>query len=350
MNWQERPERLTDFASCAGCAGKLPAGGISQVLSFLPVQRDPDLLVGTETHDDAGVYRIAPDLALVQTVDFFAPLVNDPFLYGQIAAANALSDVYAMGGTPRTAMNIVSFPDDKLSMEWLGAILAGGADRCVQANCTIVGGHTIRSSEIKYGLSVTGTVHPDRVLTNANARPGDVLVLTKPLGTGFIATAAKKNACPPEVLARATASMIHLNAGARDAMLDCGAGAATDVTGFGLAGHAFEMAEGSGTTIVLDLATLPLFEGIEAVDIPTYTTRASRSNREYTAADLHLDGAPDAFRLQFVFDPQTSGGLLIAIAAERADSLVRALKSKGTLAAAVVGEAVPRRDKAIWVK
>ena len=286
----------------------------------------------------------------MQTVDFFPPVVDDPFVFGQIAAANALSDVYAMGGTPRTALNLVGFPDDRLSMDWLGKILAGGAERCAAAGCTIVGGHTVRDAEIKFGLSVTGTVHPDRILTNASARPGDLLVLTKPLGTGFITSAAKRNTCPPELLALACRSMVQLNAAARDAMLEGGASAATDVTGFGLAGHAFEMAEGSRTTITLDLAALPLFAGIEAVEVRKYRTRASRSNREYTAAATHFDSIPDAYQEEFLFDPQTSGGLLIAVPAARADELVRTLLTYGALAAAVVGEVVARRVKALWVK
>lgn len=342
--------RLTDFASCAGCAGKLPAGEISKVLSYLPKQRDANLLVGTETHDDAGVYRLTNEIALVQTLDFFPPLVDDPFIFGQIAATNALSDVYAMGGTPLTAMNIVGYPDDLISMDWLGRILAGAADRCLAAGCAIVGGHTLREPDIKFGLSVTGTVHPDRIVTNATAKPGDRIILTKPLGTGFIATAAKKNACPPELLTAACRSMTHLNFGARDAMIECGASAATDVTGFGLAGHAFEMAEGSGTTIVFDLAALPLFPGIDAIDIPKFTTRASRTNQAYTADHIRNAGAVDAYRRQFLFDPQTSGGLLIAIPAARADELVRALQQRGTLAAAIVAEVVERRDHALWVR
>jgi len=167
-------------------------------------------LVGTETHDDAGVYRLTDDLAVVQTVDFFPPLVDDPFVYGQIAAANALSDVYAMGGTPVTALNLVGYPDDKLTMDWLGRILAGGAERCQLAGCTIVGGHTVRDAEIKFGLAVTGTVHPARIVTNANAKPGDVLVLTKPLGTGFVTTAAKRQVCPPELLAAAVPGLARV--------------------------------------------------------------------------------------------------------------------------------------------
>src|SRR6266581_6376098 len=185
--------------------------GIAQVLRHLPAERDPNLIVGTETHDDAGVYRLTDDLALVQTVDFFAPVVDDPFIYGQIAAANALSDVYAMGGAPRTALNLVGYPDDKEDLDWLGEILRGGAERCQAAGTVVVGGHTVRDAEIKFGLAVTGIIHPQRIFTNAAARPGDKLVLTKALGTGFITTAAKANDCPEDVFKAACAGMVQLN-------------------------------------------------------------------------------------------------------------------------------------------
>jgi selenide,water dikinase len=296
------------------------------------------------------VYRLTPDIALVQTLDFFPPVVDDPFVYGQIAAANALSDVYAMGGTPLTAMNLVGFPDDKLPMELLGRILAGGADRCVAANCTIVGGHTVRDAEIKFGLSVTGTVHPDKVLTNANAKPGDVLILTKPLGTGFVTTANKKELCPPDVLAAAVRGMTQLNAVGVGPMHACGVHAATDVTGFGLAGHAYEMADGSGTTVVIDLAALPLIPGIDQLDVTKFRTRAVKSNREYTLPHTHFDGTADSPRLDFFYDPQTSGGLLACVPADRADELVRQLLANGTLCAAVIGEVVAKREKALWVR
>lgn len=296
------------------------------------------------------MYRLTPDIALVQTLDFFPPVVDDPFVYGQIAAANALSDVYAMGGTPLTAMNLVGFPDDKLEMAILGKILAGGADRCVAAKCTIVGGHTVRDAEIKFGLSVTGTVHPDKVLTNANAKPGDVLVLTKPLGTGFVTTANKKDACPPDVLDAACRGMTQLNAVGVGPMQECGVHAATDVTGFGLAGHTYEMADGSGTTIVLDSKAFPTIPGIEQIDVTKFRTRAVKSNREYTLPHTHFDGTPDEYKMEFFYDPQTSGGLLIAVPADRADELVRKLLANGALCAAVIGEVVPKREKALWVK
>src|SRR6266566_3817929 len=196
--------------------------GIAQVLRHLPAAHDPNLIVGTQTHDDAGVYRLAPDLAIVQTIDFFPPVVDDPFVYGQVAAANALSDVYAMGGQPKTALNLVGYPDDKLSLDWLGEILRGGAERCTEAGAVVLGGHTVRDAEIKFGLAVTGVVHPQRVWTNATARPGDWLVLTKALGTGFVTTAHKANDCPEETFRAACASMVQLNAIGRDAALEVG--------------------------------------------------------------------------------------------------------------------------------
>jgi selenide,water dikinase len=320
---------------------------VAQVLSFLPKQRDPNLLVGTETHDDAGVYRVAPDLALVQTIDFFPPVVDDPFAYGRIAATNALSDVYAMGGTPLTALNLVGYPDNELGPEWLGEILRGGAAACVEAGCTIVGGHSVRDKEIKFGLSVTGTVHPDRVVTNAGAKPGDVLVLTKPLGTGFVTTAAKRQSCPESLLAAAIQSMSRLNRDGRDAMLAAGATAATDITGFGFAGHAFEMAEGSGTTLLIHLNQLPPLSGLDKLDLPKFRTRASKTNREYTEAGTKFDGTPDPFRLDLVYDAQTSGGLLIAIPPGRLSVLLDELKKAGSLAAAVVGEVLSRQGYAL---
>jgi selenide,water dikinase len=286
----------------------------------------------------------------VQTVDFFPPLVDDPFVYGQIAAANALSDVYAMGGKPVTALNLVGYPDDKLGMEWLGRILAGGAERCAAAGCTIVGGHTVRDAEIKFGLAVTGTIHPDRILTNATAKPGDVLVLTKPLGTGFVTTAAKRQACPPEVLDAACRSMAELNKAACEAMLAVGVSAATDITGFGFAGHSLEMAAGSNVTLVIELGKLPLIPGIERLDVTKYRTRASKTNREYADPQTHFEGTPDPTRLEFFYDAQTSGGLLISVPAAKADELVRRLTEAKTPVVAVIGEVAAFRGKHLWVR
>lgn len=328
----------------------MPPQGIAQVLSSLPKTRHPDLLVGTETHDDAGVFRLTPDLAIVQTVDFFPPLVDDPYIYGQIAAANALSDVYAMGAVPVTALNLVCYPDDRLGMEWLGRILAGGGERCDAAGCTIVGGHTVRDSEIKYGLAVTGTIHPDRILTNAGAKPGDVLVLTKPLGTGFVTTAAKRGKCPPEVLKAACDSMVTLNKAGCEAMLAVGVNAATDVTGFGLAGHGLEMAMGSNVTLVIELAKLPLIPGIEQLDVTRHRTRASKTNREYTEPHTRFEGMLDPRRLEFFYDAQTSGGLVISVPAAKANELVKRLMEARTPAVAVIGEVRPFDGKHLLVR
>jgi selenide, water dikinase len=341
----EQKKRLTDYANCAGCAGKIATSGVMKVLASLPPRSaDPNVLVGTETFDDAGVYRLADGLAIVQTLDFFPPLVDDPFVFGQIAAANALSDVYAMNARPVTALNIVGFPDDELPLEILVAILKGGADRVALSGAALVGGHSLRDTGIKYGLSVTGVVDPAEMLTNASARAGDLLVLTKPLGTGFVTTAAKKGECTPELLERAVASMIQLNAVGRDALrASGGAHAVTDITGYGLAGHASEMADGAGLTIEIDLSALPLIAGAEPLAIPRYSSRACATNREYVEDRLQENPHADPVRLAFAFDAQTSGGLLIAVDPDHADRLIRELRERGALAAAIIGRVTKRQ-------
>jgi selenide,water dikinase len=339
--------RLTDYASCAGCAAKVPPTGIAAMLDAIPKPTDPRLLVGTETHDDAGVFQLTDEIALVQTVDFFPPIFDDPYVYGQVAAANAIGDVYAMGGTPLTALNVVTYPDDELGPEWLGRILAGGAERCTLAGVTVLGGHTVRDAEIKFGLSVTGTVHPKKIVTNAGAKPGDVLILTKPLGTGFVTTAAKKATCPPALYRAACESMMALNRPGAEAMVEVGVNAATDVTGFGLAGHGYEVAAGSNVTVVFDLAALPVFAGLTELDLVKFRTRASKTNRQYTEAETHYTPGLDAALLEYAYDAQTSGGLLISVPAAKADALVAALHAKGALVAARVGEVRERGPTAI---
>lgn len=315
----------------------------------MPQVADPNLLVGVATADDAGVYRLSADIALVQTVDFFPPLVDDPFVYGQIAAANALSDVYAMGGVPKTALNLVAFPDHRLPLTSLREILRGGAERCSAADCVIVGGHSIRDNEIKYGLAVTGLIHPAKVLTNAAAKPGDRLVLTKPLGTGFIVTAAKAGQCPKDSLDAAINSMTTLNRTAAEAMRRHAPHSVTDVTGFGLAGHALEMAEASKVTLRIDLKTLPLLPGLADLVAKGFFTRASKTNRQFVADQLLLEGNPDRTAMEAFFDAQTSGGLLISVPAERVDALVQDLRAVGTPAAAIVGSVLPRGSHALVV-
>ena len=329
----------------------MPPQGIAQVLRHLAPITDPNVLVGTETHDDAGVYRLNDEVALVQTLDFFPPVVNDAYIYGQIAAANSLSDVYAMGGVPKTALNLVGYPDDKdPGLTWLGDILRGGQERCQAAGCVIIGGHTVRDTEIKFGYSVTGIVHPGRILTNANAKPGDKLILTKPLGTGFVTTAHKADACPEELLQAAVASMIQLNDIGRDVALEFGAHSATDITGFGLAGHVLEMAQGSKTTIMLELSKLPLLPGAEAFAKKPYLTRASATNAAYVAAELETQGKLDPVRLQFFYDAQTSGGMLISLPADQAENAVAAARQRGATATCIVGEVAERGAKALVLR
>jgi selenide,water dikinase len=278
-------------------------------------------------------------------------VVNDAYMFGQIAAANAVSDVYAMGGVPKTALNLVGYPDDKdPGLTWLGDIIRGGQERCQLAGCVVVGGHTVRDVEIKFGYSVTGIVHPHKILTNAAARPGDVLILTKPLGTGFVTTAHKAGACPDDLFAAAAQSMIQLNDIGRDVALEFGAHSATDITGFGMAGHTFEMAQGSHTTIILELSKLPLFPGVEAIARKPYLTRASKTNAAYVEAELEKQGTLNPVRLEVFYDAQTSGGMLIALPAENAERAVARAREKGAAATCVVGEVVERRGKALILK
>ncbi len=294
------------------------------------------------------MYRLTDEIALVQTIDFFPPVVNDPFIYGQIAAANALSDIYAMGGRPLTGLNLVGYPDDKdPELTWLGKIIEGGHERFQAAGAVIVGGHTVRDAEIKFGYAVTGTIHPQKILTNAAAKPGDKLVLTKALGTGFVTTAHKADACPEELFRVACASMVQLNDIGRDAMLEVGAHAATDVTGFGLAGHAFEMAQGSKATLIFELSRLPLLPGADALARRPYLTRASATNASYVADGLRKEGKIDPVRLQFFYDAQTSGGMLISVPGEQAEALVEAARGRGAKAACIVGEVVERVEPTV---
>ncbi len=303
----------------------------------LPSFDDSNLLIGAEHFSDAGVYRVADDLAMVQSLDFFPPVVDDPYTYGRIAAANALSDVYALGGRPTTAMNIVGYPDDQLPMEVLGKILEGGAERVGAAGAVIVGGHSVRDVEIKYGLSVTGLVDPRKMLTNAGARAGDVLVVTKALGTGYITTANRAGKCADKVLQGAIDSMVALNDAAAKAAVEVGGHAATDITGFGLGGHAFEMAQASEVTIRIRVGELPMLAGVETVLTGANQSRANATNREHVAASMRVESGQNLPQQPLLFDPQTSGGLLIAVSSDRAGELVEQCRAAGHSAAAIVG-------------
>lgn len=293
-------------------------GDLSEALAPLARSTDPRLLVGHETFDDAGVFRLTPELALVQTVDFFAPIVDDPYTFGQIAAANALSDVFAMGGEPLTALCIVGFPTGKLPLEVLTEILRGGLDKVHEAGAHIVGGHTVVDEELKYGLAVTGTVHPANVLTNAAAQVGDVLVLTKPLGTGTLTTAAKRGRLDPSALEPAIAAMRTLNADAARAARLLGVRCATDITGFGLLGHALHVARASGVTLRFNVAAVPAFDEVRHAISEGISTGGAERNLSYV--EPHVDwGSTSPIDRALLVDPQTSGGLLIALPATRVD-------------------------------
>jgi selenide,water dikinase len=320
-----------------------------QVLRRLPPNAHPDLLVGTDQLDDAGVFRLDDGCALVQTLDFFPPLVDDPYTFGRIAAANALSDVYAMGGQPLTAMNIVGFPDQELPVELLVEILRGGSERVTEAGAVVVGGHSVRDAEIKYGLSVTGRVHPQGIVTNAGAQPGDRLVLTKPIGSGVLTSAAKAGHIEQEDLAEAVEVMIHLNRSGCEAMIEVGAHAATDITGFGLLGHAFEIAQPAGVTLAIDAAAVPLLERALEWARKGVVTRAHKATLAHLGDELST-GEVDGALVNALADAQTSGGLLICVTAERTDALVAALQRRNAPCAAVVGEVTARDGHAIRLR
>ena len=307
----------------------------------LPTFDDTDLLVGADTLSDAGIYRLREDLAIVQSVDFFAPLVDDPYIFGQIAAANALSDLYAHGATPLTCLHVVAFPDKELPIEVLGRILEGSAERVRRAGAVVVGGHSIRDQEIKFGLSVTGTIDPRRMMTNAGAQPGDVLILTKGLGTGVVTTALRKDRCPQETLDAAIRSMVRLNDEASRLAMDAGARACTDITGFGLLGHALQLAHASGVSLRIRSGSVPIIEGALDLAIPAFRSGASTTNREAVEGHLAIEGTIDERLLELVFDPQTSGGLLVCIPAQAGDRLLAALCDRGE-SAAVIGEVLTR--------
>jgi selenide,water dikinase len=326
--------RLTELSSCAGCAAKLGAAELRSVMERVSPTTNDRVLVGYGSSDDAGVYLVRDDLALVSTVDFFTPIVDDPYDFGRIAATNALSDVYAMGGRPLFALNIVAFPED-LDLAILVRILEGGAAVARRAGVAILGGHTIKDDEPKYGMAVTGVVDPHRTVRNAGARVGDVLVLTKPLGTGILTTARKKDVISDEDLHEAIRWMTMLNDRACEAMLAADAHAATDVTGFGLLGHAENMARASGVRLSIDASAVPFMSGVlELISqgiVPGGTRHNAQTHAEFTD---FADPVPEPVRIG-LSDAQTSGGLLISLATNRVEGLARDLLACGALAAVV---------------
>ena len=322
---RETDVKLTKLAKCAGCGAKVGAGVLAKLLEGMQVHEDPNLLVGFDKSDDASVYRISDDLALVQTLDFFPPIADDPYTFGQIAATNALSDVYAMGGEPKLALNLLCIPES-MPKSAVHQLLKGGYDKVYEAGTIITGGHSILDPEPKYGLAVTGFVHPDKVLTNSGAKPGDVLLFTKPIGIGVLTTAAKADMASTESMELAYRMMTTLNKSARDAMVKYDVHACTDVTGFGLLGHTFEMAQGSDVQITINVDTIDFMP--QALDMARMGVLPAGLYRNRNFAEAGVDvGDTELAKQDILFDPQTAGGLLISVAAEDADAMEAELKA-----------------------
>lgn len=331
--------KLTSLSSKGGCGCKIGPADLKEVIGNLPLaERNPNLLVGIETSDDAGVFRISDDLALVQTVDFFTPIVDDPYSFGQIAAANAISDIYAMGGKPLTVLNIVAFPIATLDKHILTDILRGAADKVKEAGATLVGGHSIDDKEPKFGLAVTGLIHPDQIKTNAGARPGDKLILTKPIGVGIMTTSIKKEQLSVEEIERVTRVMATLNKTAAEIMNKYETHACTDVTGFGLIGHALEMAKGSEVGITIVNEAVPKLPRVRELAENGFVPGGTKNNFKHVENDVIFPQAMDQVDRWILCDAVTSGGLFIAVAADQSEQMLNELKQAG-VEASIVGEA-----------
>jgi selenide,water dikinase len=311
---------------------------------------DENVIVGLDRADDAGVYRVNDDLALIQTVDFFTPIVDDPYWFGQIAAANALSDVYAMGGTPKTAMNLVGFPLEQMDISILREIIQGGVDKIKEAGVVLVGGHSVDDPELKYGLSITGFIHPDRVLTKQNLKAGDRLILTKPLGTGIVNTAIKGGLASQEIIERVTRLMARLNRKPAEIMSRYEVHACTDITGFGLLGHLAEMVIGSGQSIRLLGDAIPMIPEAREYGQMGFVPAGAYRNREFREGMVEFGLSVDRPTQDIMFDPQTSGGLLISVSRDVSESLVRELKSDGVPEAVIIGEVTSTSEEKIFVQ
>ena len=346
----ETEVKLTKLASCAGCGAKVGAGTLVHLLEGFRTHSDPRLLVGYDRSDDASVYYLDEKTALVQTTDFFPPIVDDPFLYGQIAAANAISDVYAMGGEPKLALNILCLPES-MTQDTVQELLRGGYDKAYEAGAIITGGHTIHGAEPIYGLAVSGFVHPQRILTNSGARPGDVLLLTKPLGVGVLTTAAKADLVPDEVMQRIYRQMATLNKAARDIMVKYRVHSCTDVTGFALMGHATEMARGSDLTIVIDSTKVPVLPGVQPLAEMGLIPEGAYRNRQFAGPTARFAESVPLYLQDILYDPQTSGGLLIAVDARDAEKLLaELLQCENVPGAAIIGCVEQYQDCSIYVK
>lgn len=321
-----------------------------KALSELPLISDPNLIVGMERAEDAGVYKLSDDLAIIQTVDFFTPIVDDPYTFGQVAVANALSDVYAMGGKPLTAMNIVCFPIKSMDISVLREILAGGLDKMREAGVVLVGGHSVEDKELKYGLSVTGIIHPAKMVLNSGARVGDKLILTKPLGTGIINTAIKGDMVDEGMVSRVVNCMVTLNNRASELMMYTGVNACTDVTGFGFLGHACEMIEGTDVGMIIDSRVVPFFPEVKEFSEMGLVPGGLHRNREFRMGMVELAHEIPGYLVDVLFDPQTSGGLLIAVPESKAASLLKRMHEEGVGEAVVIGEIVAEPKGKIIVR
>ncbi|MGO4269062.1 selenide, water dikinase SelD [Paenibacillus sp. TAF58] len=330
--------KLTSYSTKGGCGCKIGPGDLSQVIKSLPPTiANPNLLVGIDTSDDAGVYKLTEELALVQTVDFFTPIVDDPYSFGQVAAANAISDIYAMGGKPLTALNIVAFPIKTLDKQVLADILRGAGDKMLEAGITLVGGHSIDDNEPKFGLAVTGLVHPGKIRTNAGAKPGDKLILTKPIGIGILTTSIKKDRLNEEEIQRVTQVMAALNKTAAETMEPYNVHACTDVTGFGLMGHSLEMAKGSGVGIRITAQDVPVLPRVRELAEEGFVPGGTKNNFSHVQESITFAESLDQISQWILCDAVTSGGLLISVDGEQADELLRKLKDAG-VEASMIGE------------
>ncbi len=341
---------LTKFVENAGCASKINQNDLKIVLAGLPKTDDPRVLVSADTCDDAGVFKVSDDLALVQSVDIFTPSVDDPYTFGQIAAANSVSDIYAMGGTPLTALSIIGFPIETMSHRIMNQILRGGVDKMEEAGVSIVGGHSIKDNEIKFGFAVTGTIHPEKIITNDKAQPGDILVLTKPLGTGVIGFANQIGKASAESLNTISRSMAELNKIPAEVMVDMGVKTATDVTGFGLLGHLSEIAAQSRVTVEIFVDRVPFFDGVFDYIRQGMISGAIERNKEFASLYVTTSSGVSEERETVLYDPQTSGGLLIAINPNDAKELIERLKKKGIDFTTVIGKVVSKSEGQIILK
>ncbi|MCU0472660.1 MAG: selenide, water dikinase SelD [Bacteroidales bacterium] len=341
---------LLQMVESGGCSAKISPGQLEEILKNLPLPEDPNILVGIDTHDDAGVYKVNDDLALVLTTDFFPPVCSDPYEFGQIAAANSISDIYAMGGTPVIALNIMMFPASKLPMEAYAAILKGGYEMASEAGVRIIGGHTIDDTPPKYGLAVVGYIHPDKIITNAGARPGETLILTKPVGTGIILAGQRLKMADEKDVKEALKLMKILNKTGADVMKEFNIKGATDITGFGLAGHALKMARASNVSITLKMRQIPLIGNAYRIIDEGCIPGAAFRNLDFAGQETYFSGDLDYNLKMIAFDAQTSGGLLMSVPQGKVDAVLNELHQRGLSDSTVIGSVTAKCDKFLYIE